>query len=897
MKRLLTYSFLLFLQVFTAEAQQIPDKGVPFLKNYTPVEYNNQGKVWDIDSASNGIVYMAADRGLLEFDGNSWKNFRGSDGITRSVHVVNDSLIYTGSDLDFGVWKRNPYLEFEYRSLYPFREDLLELNEEFWDIHQVGDDILFISAFNIYLYRNENLTRISAPNRFNNSFKVNDKLYLSDEDSGLYLFSELTLNSIFESPEDFDIEISGIYHHDDQIVLVTYNSGLFYLESEEIVAIDSPISRTVRNSNVFSFEQIDENYLAFGTVQNGLYISDMDGNIIHYINRNKGLTNNTVLSLHYSPNHQLWMGLDYGVTSLDLKKQLMFFYDFRGDFGTGYTAQLKNGTFFLGTNKGLFRSPWEDLVNSVEFYRFDLVPESEGQVWTLKLIDGELFVGHDRGLFILNDNTLERLSNQQGYWTLTRYKDYLLGGTYNGISVYQKEEGEWTYLKRMELIRGSINQLIAENDNIIWANIPNFGIVRAELNENLVPVNRDIFPIDRFEGTDPSIRLADSSISVVTSEFEYIFSADDVDFSFKTEVDERTESENMMPWIYQTVPLSESIQFTPLYNGFAFKYLDDHYFDQIGNTNLIFRGVEAYNNEERIQAFAGETIPHIYNNLRVEFLVPNQRNVLYQYRLSRDMEWSSWSEESGADLINLSFGNYELFARAKIDGTVYEQSSMNFRIATPWYLSWYAYIVYILLISLLVFLLYLWQRHTFRKQEKQYLISKQQSLREQAEKHRQKILRLEQERLQEDFNQLKKQLKDKTIELANKAKESENKNRLIEKLKNKFKKIEESSEIPKTRWKEIQKLLDSYSIEEDNTFEIQMDQLHQEFFQRLKNEYPQLSSNDLRLCAYLKLGFNSKEIADFMNIQPSSVYINRSRLRKKLDLDTDQDLHEFLGSI
>lgn len=897
MKRLLTYFLFLFLLVFTAQAQQIPEKGVPQLENYTPVQYNNQGKVWDIDSAPNGIVYMAADRGLLEFDGQNWISFSGSDGFTRSVHVVNDSLIYTGSDLDFGVWERNRYLEFEYRSLYPFREDLLDISEEFWDIQQVGEDILFISDFNIYLFRNDNLTKISAPNRFDGSFKVKDNLYLSDEESGLLLFNDLSFDQVIEFPENSKIEIAGVYHHNDEIVLVTYNSGLFRINSGELIPIVSPVSQSIKNSNVFSFEQIDENYLAFGTVQNGLYISDIDGNIIHYINRNKGLTNNTILSLHNSPNNQLWLGLDFGVSSLDLKNQMTFFYDYRGDFGTGYTAKLKNDVFYLGTNKGLYRSSWQELKNDVEFYRFDIIPESKGQVWMLKEIDNELFVGHDRGLFILNDNSLERVGNQEGFWTVQTYKDYLLGGTYNGIAIFQKEDDEWSFLKTMDFIRGSANQIIVDNDNTLWVNIPTFGIIRTVLDNDLIPIKRDIFSNDTFEGSDPFLVNHRDSIRVRTDEFEYTYSAADSSFSSRLQLDFRSVPEDMMPWIYLSTMLNENIQFLPLHNGFAFNYMEENYFDSSGTANLIFRRIEAYNNEEKVQAFAEETIPHNYNNIRVEFLVPNRQNVLYQHRLNSDDNWSSWTYESGLDLINLSNGDYELSVRAKIDETVYEPSSISFKIATPWYLSWYAYLAYIVLISAFVYLLYLWQKHIFKKQEKQYLISKQHSLRDQAEKHRQKILRIEQERLQEDFNQLKKELKDKTIELANKAKESEDKNRLIEKLKKKFKKIEESSDLPKSRWKEIHSLLNSYSTEEDNTFEIQMDQLHQEFFQRLKSEYSQLSNNDLRLCAYLKLGFNSKEIADFMNIQPSSVYINRSRLRKKLDLNTEQDLHEFLNTV
>jgi AraC family transcriptional regulator, chitin signaling transcriptional activator len=867
------------------------------MQNFTPLDYNNKGKIWDIDTAPNGIVYMAADGGLLEYDGITWNSFIGSDGFTRSIHVVSDSLIYTGSDLDFGIWQKNRYQEFEYRSLYPFREDMIDLNEEFWNIHQSGENILFVSDYNIYIFRNDNLTKISAPNRFTDSYSVGDSIYFSDEELGLLQFDDLSLNPVAEFPDGFGYEISAIYNHEEGIVLVTYDSGLFLYSDGNLTRLDTPLSRILENSNVFSFEQIRDNYLAVGTVQKGLYISDLDGNIVHYINRNKGLLNNTILSLHYSFNGQLWMGMDYGVSSLNLNSNLTFIYDFRGDFGTGYTAQLKDDRFYLGTSKGLYTSDWNALNNDNEFYRFEEIPGSEGQVWSLNTIEDELFVAHDRGLFILNNNQLERVGTQQGFWEIIPYEDYLLGGTYNGISIYEKSSGDWTFLKRMDLIRGSTNQVMIERDNILWTNIPNYGVIRAELNDDLNPTDRKIFLKDSFDGADPYIVKNDSAVQVVTDKFEYTYSPEDSSFSTKNEIAFHSGPEEMMPWIYRSVPLNDEYVFFPLYNGFALQSLERGFIENSDSTQLIFRQIEAYNNEESIQSYPGDIISHTYNNVRVEYLVPNQHDVLYRYKLNGSETWSEWSAESGIDLINLDYGDYELSVQAMKNGEIFDRSTLSFRVAPPWYQSWYAYLLYMILIALGIYLLYLWQMYTLKKHEKQYLINKQQSLREQAEKHRQKILQFEQERLQEDYDQLKMKLREKTIELANKAKENEDKNRLIEKLKKKIEKIEQNSESSKTRWNEINKLLDSYSTEEDNTFEIQMDQLHQEFFQRLKNNYPQLSSNDLRLCAYLKLGFNSKEIADFLNIQPSSVYINRSRLRKKLELDTEEDLHDFLNSV
>src|SRR6056297_1784609 len=109
------YIIILLLGAVPAGAQKSSQTGVPPLQIFTPAEYQNQGKVWDIDSAPNGIVYMAAEKGLLEFDGDTWNSMKGSDGFTRSVYVANDSLIYTGSDLDFGEWKKSEGYGFEYR--------------------------------------------------------------------------------------------------------------------------------------------------------------------------------------------------------------------------------------------------------------------------------------------------------------------------------------------------------------------------------------------------------------------------------------------------------------------------------------------------------------------------------------------------------------------------------------------------------------------------------------------------------------------------------------------------------------------------------------------------------------------------------------------------------------
>lgn len=49
---------------------------------------------------------MTSDNGLLEFDGHTWNRYRDNKGFTRSLLVENDSTIYVGADMDFGIWKK-----------------------------------------------------------------------------------------------------------------------------------------------------------------------------------------------------------------------------------------------------------------------------------------------------------------------------------------------------------------------------------------------------------------------------------------------------------------------------------------------------------------------------------------------------------------------------------------------------------------------------------------------------------------------------------------------------------------------------------------------------------------------------------------------------------------------
>ena len=124
------------------------------------------------------------------------------------------------------------------------------------------------------------------------------------------------------------------------------------------------------------------------------------------------------------------------------------------------------------------------------------------------------------------------------------------------------------------------------------------------------------------------------------------------------------------------------------------------------------------------------------------------------------------------------------------------------------------------------------------------------------------------------------------------------KNELLIEIKEELDKQRSRSgqEYPQRYFERVLSLINK-NISNDNdwkVFEELFDQAHENFFKRLKTAYPELTQSDLKLCAYLKLNLSSKEIAPLLNISFRGVETRRYRLRRRLLLDSDNNLVEFI---
>ena len=126
------------------------------------------------------------------------------------------------------------------------------------------------------------------------------------------------------------------------------------------------------------------------------------------------------------------------------------------------------------------------------------------------------------------------------------------------------------------------------------------------------------------------------------------------------------------------------------------------------------------------------------------------------------------------------------------------------------------------------------------------------------------------------------------------------KTEILNKIKNDLINIgSEGPEEIKKKIKQITRAIES-DIQLDDSwaqFETYFDQVHENFFKRLREKFPKLTPKDQKLCAYLRMNLSTKEIAPLLNISVRGVEISRYRLRKKLVIESEVNLVAFIMEV
>ncbi|WP_430810441.1 MULTISPECIES: two-component regulator propeller domain-containing protein [unclassified Carboxylicivirga] len=458
--------------------------GIPDLQNFNRRQYRAGTQNWGLSQSHSDLLYFANNDGLLEYDGERWHLHKVmGEAPVRSVNCVNDK-IYVGSFNEFGFFQYDSLLHLQYHSL----ADTFKVNEpsDIWDIHTWGKYIVFRAEKALYVFEEDHLRYvIPAVGRFISSFLVNEMLLVQDEAQGLL---EVRGDQVFPvaGGQIFKGKIvaSAMALSSRQIVLGTMKNGLFSWNMETIVPWNVQANQHLMQANIFCGHTCGDRYLAFGTIQDGLVVTDKQGHLVAQLDKDKGLLNNTVLSLLEDKEGNIWCGLDNGISRVNLQSGISFLSGYY-NLGTGYVMERFHGQYYFGTNQALFTisdGPFHDPLKDRD--DFQKVAGTEGQVWSLFSDGDEVLCGHDQGVLRIVDNRSELITpvSVNGVWkfiSIPEQPNLMLAGTYKGFILLHKKSGRWLYSQRVEGFGESSRFAQWDEQGCLWVSHGNKGIYQV----------------------------------------------------------------------------------------------------------------------------------------------------------------------------------------------------------------------------------------------------------------------------------------------------------------------------------------------------------------------------------------------------------------------------------
>ena len=907
------------------------------VKIFNKIKYNAARQNWSVSSAPNGFIYFANHQGLLEFDGTNWQLYKlPNETILRAVKVQSDSIIYTSGYMELGYWKPDEFGKLHYFSLSEKAKQHFNKNIEFWNI-AVTDSFVYFQSFDRILAYHSDTVSVILPRFISAMNKVNNKVLVALRNVGIY---EIVGDSAkpFIMGDFFENKLVQflIPFKDDQLLIGTASHGMFLWNSNQIVPWNTQWTDYLIENELNRGLYTKNGQVIVGTITDGIIVFDEKGNLITKINGQNGLPNNTVLGIETDDWQNLWLTLDDGIGFVPLNYKKGFSIENIPEVGAIYSMAILNNNLYLGTNQGLFVKPMNK-----DDKNYSMVPKTQGQVWDCQIIGKQLWVGHNSGTFIVDGSEATQISNQSGGFTVKadpKNPELLIQGTYNDLVVYKKTGDTFNFRNRILGFSDLVRYIEIDHLGNIWASQLHRGIYKITTDDNRENVTKVVYFDEKEFKKNLQVNVFKVENRIVFTNGVQIFTYDDLndtivvhsvlnkglgEYSASHRI---IEAPNHHYWfiskksiglftilqdsiklvkefpvsLFKNPPLvdgfenifptSEKSAFLCLQNGIVTLDATDAGADStIVNFKPVLRQFEMYSTGGKIISLALNSeafrVKNSFHNVYLRFSFPHFTDlpVMYQYNLEGlSVDWSNPSIASEFRFERLPMGEYTIRVKALDSwGNESQVFSCSFEVLPAWYVSSVAIFVYFLLLVVVLLLFRRWGiRMTKRKEKHQH------------EEREKELIRLRNAKLHDEVEHKSKELANSTMSIIKKNELLMELKEIIEKQK-----VELGSRYPDKYYNYLNKKIDENISNKDDwqIFQNNFERAHDQFFSRMKSNFPQLTQNDLRLCAYLHMNLSSKEIAPLLGISFRGVENHRYRLRKKMNLDHDDSLIQIIN--
>lgn len=902
-------------------------------------------------------MYFANNKGLLEFDGSEWNTYSIHNAKLRAVKIGNDGRIYVGGLGQFGYFIPNKRGELSYVCL----SDSIDRHKvtNIWNIHIVDNRVYFQGDFSVFYLENDRLTKVDCPWGLSFSEVINNKFYVASS-NGLLVLNGNEFVRLPGTEIATKSRVVGLFPYNGKIIIVTSLNGLFLYDGKTVLSFPTSADPFMEKNQLFC-AALHRSLLVLGSVQDGAMLLNLRKDQTEKISIDNGLQNKSVLSADFDREGNLWLGLDNGIDYISLNSRLFFLYSQKSVIGAGYSSCCYRRKLYLGTNQGLYETDIPGNLNEDLSVKF--ISGTDGQVLSLFQYDGKLFCG-GRNFFIMIDGDKIFRFKQRGVWNVSILgadPNVLLVSTYWGLYILRKKDNAWYFANKVRGGEFSAKTMyVEEGTNNVWIANKENGLFRLTISDDLQSVIRKKCFSTKLLHAGDNMYVTKINNNVVIASREGLFRYNQIKdcleeykdleklFNGKGVYTYLMEDKFKNIW-YVNNGMLKLLRFDPdkkkYFRNESESYLSDYMIQDFENISLCgddqaIIGTEdgfalmrfkkklnerypltlqirkVYSSEKRDSLIYGRSylydnnpliIPYRRNSIKIKYSASNYeqfQTVFYSYKLSINGQKAFWSEYGKSNLkeyTDLHEGEYTFFVKVVTDKDKKPViASFSFIVLPPWYRSWWAYILYLVLFfSLMSYAYYkmVEKKKKLIRQKEEELIRQKVIFKNESELKDRTIDSLKEENLLSELKYKSEELVRNTLNLVRK-------NEMLQSIRKEAIGINHSiseENLVNIRRRTLRLIgrID-VNIEHDDdlkAFQTTFDFVHRNFFKRLDELFPELNSKEKMLCAYIKMNLMSKEIAPLLNISVRGVEISRYRLRKKLNLNEKENLADFLQKL
>lgn len=911
------------------------------IHNFTPADY--QAGIQNIGFAQNRdmTLFVANNLGVLAFNGHHWEThaYRTGKKQRSLAFDMSSNRLYVGSQGEFGYFED----DWHYVSLVDKIPVASRDFDEVWNVFFFESRVYFCTFQGIYVFDGQMISVIERQGGFIKSFRANDKMFAQGASGELFEIKELKLIPAFPTIETNQI-VAGIIPQNEGYLLF-YNSGrIEYATAFGVVEKYPELIRELEGKYVNHVMQLSDTRLVISTQTAGVFMYDIQDETIENIDTDSGLQTNACLNTFQDYAGNLWVGMQNGIALVDINSPMRLINQEINLQGSGYEAfETDEGTYYTTSNGIYFLS--QDAESCV------FLEGTEGPAYGMERIMGNLYAGHHTGLFLIQDGQAKRVASTEGLWYVKQLRsrpEYAIAGTYSGIYLFKiNNEKVLEPVNKIQGFNESSRFFQEDPKGRIWVGQFYKGLFRLELTENLdeaivtkvsdsydLPIKERII----LSNIDNKIHLATVSgvykldvtkESIVKAElFSEVIGDQQVHslvqghqknihvFTEKLVGFFKQISANNYVYVPSSLfqlrhsfnndllNVSVNIKKGVLFNANeGFIYYDADLEDRASfeKEPLVSRVYSVTEDSilyvrmpfnKRADAKEQIKIPHTAKVLQFEvesFTFKEINNQQFRYYLKGfDEQFGEWTNTTTKEYTNLREGDYEFIVQTlNYLGETVTSKPLKLKVTPPFHRSLTAKVLYVILTIIAFYMLYKLQKQRLKDKTRKVEEAKQEELNQKQNE----VQELKEAKIEDELRHVNNLLGASTMNLVVK-------NEFLETVKEELKQVRQKGKIVETKQalEQIVKEIDTKLRLQDDwqQFEYHFDKVHGDFLNRLRAQFDDLSPSEQKLCAFLRLNLNTKEIANLMGISARGVEVARYRLRKKLRLETLQNLSKFV---